>query len=221
MKKASDIRTRILSGTAIALASVLTLFTPAAVFPQTADCVAAVVNDRPVTLVDLKIAVRFGFVVALPGAGSLPAALDELVDRKLVIDLARDIVPLEEADVAAAMKELAARMGPEELTKGLGEFGLEESDLKPYIEEGLLYKRIISSRFGQASPVTLSEIEAYYKDVYTPAQKKSGIEPVPMVQALGAIEAEIQEKKNTARIGDWIRNLKAQADIRINRGCLE
>ena len=204
---------------AAAIALALLLQTP--VLAQTVDCVVAVVNGRAITLVDLKIAKRFGLFPAPAESGPSSAILDELIGRKLVISLAREQAPIEGADIDAAMKELSMRMGPDDMAGGLKEFGLEEADLRPYVEEALLYEKIIAARFGQAAPVTLGEIEAYYRDEYSPAQKLAGKEPSPMVQALSLIEARLHDQKKKAAIEAWTKSLKTQADIRINKGCLE
>jgi hypothetical protein len=42
-----------------------------------------------------------------------------------------------------------------------------------------------------------------------------------MVQVLDRIESFIQERKREKLVADWIGNLKAQADIRVHRDCLE
>jgi hypothetical protein len=42
-----------------------------------------------------------------------------------------------------------------------------------------------------------------------------------MIQVLDRIEALIQDEKREEQIAAWIGNLKAQADIRINRDCLK
>jgi hypothetical protein len=42
-----------------------------------------------------------------------------------------------------------------------------------------------------------------------------------MIQVLDRIEARIQERKREEQIAAWIGNLKAKADIRINRNCLK
>jgi len=93
--------------------------------------------------------------------------------------------------------------------------------LRPYVEEKLIFRKVIASRFNQSVPVTLKEIEAYYQDVYVPDQKREGTVPAPMIQILDRIEARIQERKREEQIAAWIGNLKAQADIRINRDCLK
>lgn len=202
---------------AFALAIVLRL----PVRAQTVDCIVAVVNGRPITLVDLRIAQRFGFYARPDRDGSLKTILEEFIGRRLVIVLAREQTPVDAAAIDAGLEEVSARMGPEAMAAGLKEFGMERADLRTCIEEGLLYDSIIASRFGQTSPVTLDEIEAYYRDVYAIAEKQAGREPAPMVQALGLIEALLQGRKKAEGIEAWTKNLRAQAEIRINEDCLE
>lgn len=188
---------------------------------QVEDCVAAVVNGKAVTLVDVRIAQRFGLHAGDPGETSRSAVLDRLVEQKLVLDLARGAAAPGDEEIAAAADESARRMGPGEWAKALAEFGLGDQDLRPFLEETVHYRRTIAVRFSQAVPVTIKEIESYYNDVYVPAEKRAGAEPAPMVQVLDRIESLIQEGKRDKLVADWIGNLKAQADVRVNRDCLE
>ena len=195
-------------------------FVPAA-GSQVEDCVAAVVNTRVITRIDLRIAGRFGLNSDDAGIESLERLLDRLVEQKLVVDLAREQAAPGGEEIAAAVNALSLTLGPEGFRKGLEEFGLEEVDLRPYVEEKLIFQKVIASRFNQSAPVTLKEIEAYYQDVYVPDQKREGTVPAPMIQVLDRIEARIQERKREEQIAAWIGNLKAKADIRINRDCLK
>lgn len=188
---------------------------------QVEDCVAAVVNTRVITRIDLRIAGRFGLYSGDVADGSLERLLDRLVEQKLVVDLAREQAAPGGEEIAAAVNALALTLGPEGFRKGLEEFGIEEVDLRPYIEERVIFRKVIASRFSQSAPVTLKEIEAYYQDVYVPDRKREGTVPAPMIQVLDRIEARIQERKQQEQIAAWIGNLKAQADIRINRDCLK
>lgn len=187
---------------------------------QVEDCIAAVVNTRVITRIDLRIAGRFKLYSDDAGDGSLERLLDRLVEQKLVVDLARQQAAPGNEEIAAAMNALALTLGPEDFRKGLEEFGLEEVDLRSFVEEILIFRSIIASRFSQSAPVTLKEIETYYQDVYIPAQKREGAVPAPMIQVLDRIEAWIQAQKRGEQIVAWIGNLKAQADIRINKDCL-
>ena len=112
-------------------------------------------------------------------------------------------------------------MGPEAWRRNLEEFGLDEKDLKPYLEESLLFRKILEARFSQVFSVTIREIEDHYQNVYVPESKNAGTEPLPLVQVLDRIESRIQNDKKQKQIADWIANLKRQADIRIHEGFLK
>lgn len=187
---------------------------------QTVDGIAAVVNGKAVTLVDLKIAVRF----ALAGAGdppSLEEALGQIIERGLVIDFAGGRIAAGADEVEAALREISSGMGPEAWRRSLEEFGMEEKDLKPYIEENILFRKILDARFSQVFPVTIPEIEDHYRNVYVPESRAAGAEPLPLVQVLDRIESRLQNEKKKQQIADWIANLKRQADIRIHENVLK
>lgn len=188
---------------------------------QVEDCVAAVVNGKAVTLVDVRIAQRFGLHAGDPEETSMSAVLDRLVEQKLVLDLAGGTAGPSEEEIAAVADESARRMGSGEWAKALAEFGLGDRDLRPFLVETVHYRRTIAVRFSQAVPVTIKEIESYYDDVYVPAEKGAGAEPAPMVQVLDRIESLIQERMRGKLVADWIGNLKAKADVRVNKDCLE
>jgi hypothetical protein len=188
---------------------------------QVEDCIAAVVNKRIITRIDLRIAERFRLYSGDEGEGSLERLRDRLVLQKLVVDMAREQASPGSGEIAAAVDALVQALGPEGFQRGLEEFGLEEIDLRPYVEEMLIFRNVIASRFSQSAPVTLQEIEAYYQNVFVPSEEKGGTVPPPVIQVLDRIEALIQEQKRQEQVSTWIGNLKTQADIRINRDCLQ
>jgi hypothetical protein len=185
------------------------------------DCVAAVVNGMAVTLVDVRIALRFGLHAGDPGEVSRSAVLDRLIEQKLVLDLARGAAAPGEEEIASAGEEAARRLGPEAWARALAEFGIGDADLRPFLEETVGYRKAIAARFSRAAPVTIKEIESYYGDIYVPDRRRAGEEPAPLVQVLDRIESLIQERQREKLVAEWIWNLKAQADVRILRDCLE
>ncbi len=188
---------------------------------QVEDCVAAVVNGRAVTLVDVRIAQRFGLHAGDPGETSRSAVLDRLIEQKLVFDLTRGPSAPTGEEIAAAADEAARRLGPDAWARALAEFGIAEADLRPFVEETVGYRKAVAARFSQAAPVTIKEIETYYRDVYVPDRRTAGEEPAPMVQVVDRIESRIQERKRDELVANWIGNLKSQADVRVNRDCLD
>ncbi len=188
---------------------------------QTEDCVAAVVNGKAITLVDVRIAQRFGLHAGDAAETSLAAVLDRLIEQKLVFDLARGPAAPTAEEIAAAADEAARRMSPDAWARALAEFGIGDADLRPLLEESVGSRKAIAARFSQAAPVTIKEIETYYRDVYVPDRRAAGEELAPMVQVLDRLESSIQAQKRNKLVADWIGNLKAQADIRISPDCLE
>jgi len=187
---------------------------------QVEDCVVASVNTRIVTLVDLKIVQRFRLGTPA-GETTLPAIRDEFVKRALVVEMARGQALPTKEEIESGVKDIALALGPEGYRAALDSFGLAEEDLAPYVEDQILFRKVVAARFGRSLPITIREIEAYYNDVFVPSRKREGREPPPMIQVLDRIESMIQEEKRAGQIEAWIENLKAEADIRINRDCLE
>jgi len=187
---------------------------------QVEDCVAASVNARIITLVDLKIVERFRLGTR-EGETTLSGILDGFIKRTLVVEMARGQALPTKEEIESGVRDIALALGAEGFRAALEAFGLAEADLALYVEEQILFRKIVAARFGRSLPITIREIEAYYNDVFVPSMKRGGSEPPPMIQVLDRIESMIQEEKRAGQIEVWIENLKAEADIRINRDCLE
>jgi hypothetical protein len=187
------------------------------------DCVAAVVNGRPITLVDVRIADVFGLVDAGPSPAPEArrrAILERLIDRKVVIDLTQERAPVDQEKVAQEIGRLLSRLGRDAAKDRLASFGLAAEDLRPYIEEAVLRETIVTGRFVNAATVSLQEIETYYAGTFVPAQTKLGRTPPLMIDVLDSLEAEIKAVKIESQIALWIKNLRQQADIDIRPDCL-
>jgi hypothetical protein len=190
---------------------------------EVVDCLAAIVDGRPITLADVRIAEAFGLVDA--GTSSAPearrrAVLERLIDRKVLIDLARERAPVDPEKVAQELGRLLTRLGRDEAKARLASFGLDVEDLRPYLEEGVLSETIVASRFVHGAAVSLQEIETYYDETYVPAQTKLGRPIPPLIDVLDSLEAEIKAAKVESLVALWIKNLRQQASIEIRPDCL-
>jgi len=191
---------------------------------QTADCLAAEVNGKAITLSDLRIIMAFGLEETEPGSPDplTPAqVLDRLIDRKVVLELAQENLPARAEEADAFLESLVRSLGREAAAERLADFGLEWSDLRAYIEEKIAFEKIISMRFSQAAVVSLKEMEGYYAGTYLPAQQKLDKPARPMMQVLGEIEQKIRAEKTMSRVKDWIDGLKKQAEIWVHAECLK
>jgi hypothetical protein len=191
---------------------------------QTVDCLVAVVNGQAVTLTDLQVAQEFG----LFEAGSKPASgdprlavLEALIDRTVVLDAAREPVTVGSPDIEAALAAVKKAMGEAAFQAGLKKFGLREADLRPYLESRIRFEKVIATRFSATTPVSRGDVEKYYRDVYTAAQKARGLAPSPLADVRDGIESQLRAASRAEKIAEWVRSLRAQARIRINQDCLK
>jgi len=202
----------------------VTLLAAAAGLAQTVDCLVAVVNGEIITLLDVQVTAEFGLGQTKAfEAGKDPKldALDALIDRKVVLDLAREARGVEANELAAAVDDLRRGLGEDVFAAKLGTFGFVARDLEPYLADRILYERALTTRFSQTIPVAVTEAERYYRDIYSPEQTRLGLEAEPFERVAELIESRIRDERRTQQIGEWVRDLRRRADIRLKKGCLQ
>jgi hypothetical protein len=185
---------------------------------------AGTVRSQTVTLLDLEIAREFGlFDPVLEGAGGDPrlAVLEALIGQKAVTGMAREALPSGQDDLDLALGSLREKLSPAAFAGKLRKFGLREADLRPYLEERLRYDRIVAARFPATLPVSRGDVEKYYRDVYVPGQKAKGLAPDSLETALPAIETAVRDKARARKVAEWVRTIREQAEVRINKDCLK
>lgn len=199
-----------------------TLLAAALLPAQTVNCLVAVVDGGIITLLDVQVAVEFGLGYAA-GEGEDPRlrALDALIDRRIVLDLAREARGLTGEELDAAIDGLGRELGEAAFAAKLGKFGLRAGDLAPYLEERILFERALAVRFSQSIPVTMTEVERHYRDIYVPEQGRLGLAVEPLERVSGAIESRIRDERLARQTADWVRDLRGRADIQIRKDCLK
>jgi len=191
---------------------------------QMVNAIVAVVNGEIITLLDVQVTAEFGLSAAgAAGEGTDPrqAALETLIDRKVVLDLAREVRSADRSEVAAAAAELRRSIGEEAFAGKLAKLGLTAEGLEPYLEERILYVNALATRFSQAVPVSVTEIERYYRDIYVPERTRLGLAVEPLERAGAGIETKIREERRTQQMDDWVRDLRKRADIQVKKDRLK
>lgn len=191
---------------------------------ETVNCIVAVVGTRVISLTDVKLAEAFGvFDVGEEADASKRRRLilEKLIDQKVVVDLARENIPVGADKVEKAWTALLDMIGRDEAKRRLEAFGAGPVDLLPFLEEKLLAEAVIEIRFSRGAPVSLKEIEVYYAETYAPARKAAGLAVPPLIEVVDAVESEIQRGKMAERAAQWVKNLRGQAEIEIRPDCLK
>lgn len=191
---------------------------------ETVDRIVALVNEKVITLTDMKIAEAFNFYdEELEGfnGNSRSFILEKLINQKLVIQLSSERVSVEKEKLDMALNMIIEKMGIDNVERKMAEFGLGWEDLREYVWEKILYQTIISQRFSRVIIISLKEIEDYYHQVYIPRQKEKGAEPEPMIEILDEIESILRQERIKEQVDEWIGNLKKNANIQVKREALE
>ncbi|MGB8959292.1 MAG: hypothetical protein WCC00_09840 [Candidatus Aminicenantales bacterium] len=191
---------------------------------QTVNCVVAVVNGEMITLLDVEVAAEFG-LGQNPAVENMTdprlAALDVLIDRKIVLDLAREVRGVNKDELAEAVADLKQSVGEQAFSAKLAKFGLTAKDLEPYLESRILYDRALALRFSQSIPVSVTEVERHYRDIYVPEQARRGVAAEPIDRVAGAIQVTIRDERRAQQTAGWVRDLRKNADIQIKKDCLK
>lgn len=182
------------------------------------DRIVAIVNDEVITLIDIKIVEAFGLSDGNEGEQKRDGRrfiLDNLINQKLVIQLASEGVTVDEEEIESYLSGIIQDIDPDLAEKELIRYGLDWDDLKPYLRDKLLYQKILSNRFELGVIVSIEEIERYYEQVYVPARREKDLEPQPMIEVLDQIEVYIKRDKVKGQVEDWVNNLRREANIQI------
>jgi len=202
----------------------ITLLAAAAGLAQTVNCIVAVVNGEIITRLDVEVTAGFGLGYKGPVATERDprlAALDALIDRKVVLDLTRQPGEAGRDEVAGALADLRREMGEDAFAAKLRTFGLVEKHIEPYLAERILFDKALALRFSATIPVSLTEVERYYRETYVPEQTDRGLAAEPIDKVAGQIESRMRNERRTKQMSDWIRDLRLRADIQLRKDCLK
>lgn len=207
---------------AAVLAGLLVLGIAPSAAAEEVNCIAAVVNGRPVTKLDVLVVAEFGLYEGRGGDSreALDEALQRLVERRLALEAARESAMYGAAETADALAALRAELGAAAFEGKLKRLGLSQDALLPYLAEKLQFERVVASRFGRAVTVSRADAERYYRETYVPGQRRAGLEPEPLEKAEAGIIAVLEKAELQRRVGEWLARIREQAEVRLNRDCL-
>ncbi len=189
------------------------------------DRIAVVVNRRPITMGEWEQQERFEALTnsgPWNGVQRSHAALDRLIDRALVLDQMQQ-AGVARADATSTAAHLATFRTQLKLENDdawratLKRYGLLEADLADIIAEQTDVLRFMELRFRPAVHVAPEDVRRYYRETYLPEfsrTAKSGAKAPPLEQVQQQILAVLAEQRMNDLFSAWLKNLRAQANIR-------
>jgi hypothetical protein len=177
---------------------------------QLIDRVMARIGTTAITWSDVRAAVGLGLVEAKTPDD--PAALNQVIDRQLMLIEVTRFPPAEPSAVAIAeraeaMKKRAGTALPELMTST----GLDEMRLHDLARDTLRIQAYIMQRFGSTAIVGEDDARRYYDDHHEQFTRNG------MLLPFEDVEADARRLTSAARLQDsitqWVRDLRMRAEV--------
>jgi hypothetical protein len=189
------------------LASTMTIVSVALSGQQLLDRIVARVNGIAITLTDVSAAVALG-IADLPES----AAIQQLVDRQLVLSEVARFVPPEPAAAAveAEVGSLTTRAGAH-LREIMVSTGIDEAGIREIARENLRIQAYLNQRFGANVQLTEEEVARYYR--IHPEEFTRGGMLLPFTEAEPVARERASAERRALTVSQWMRDLRARAEI--------
>jgi hypothetical protein len=184
-------------GTLIVGAVLLAVGAPSA-SAEIIDRILATVAGQLITKSDVDASRALGLIDPRPAEGQTPdqAALKALIDRVLMLNEVRRVVPREPTTAAidARLAEIRSRFPtPGAMQQALAANGIDESVLRVYAEDDLTLAAYLDERFSGAAQPTEQEVQ----------------------QAGEANRQKLAEERRRVLVTAWIDELRRRSDINV------
>jgi hypothetical protein len=182
---------------------------------EVVDRVAVRVEDDVITESEIR---ELGAFQQLAEGKSKPRSelIQELLDQWIVRGEAATakFPPPTAADVdrsfAAFLKQFPSQ---EDFEKHCAEAGLSDAAVRRILEQQLYLSRFIDYRFRAAAQVDAAQIEAYYRDEFSPQMKARG-DPVPALDDVAdTIREVLVQRAISARAAQWLDDTRSHLRI--------
>jgi len=192
---------------------------------QEIDRIAVVVNRHPITMGEWEQQERLEALSNSEpwnGVQHSRAALDRLIDRALILEQMRQagVARADATSTAAQLDSFRTQIklaNENEWRTALKRYGLLEADVADIIAEQTDVLRFMEQRFRPAVHVAPEDVRRYYRETYLPElarTAKAGSRPPAMEQVQQQIVAVLAEQRMNDLFTAWLKNLRAQANIR-------
>lgn len=184
---------------------------------EVVDRIAAIVGTEAVTVSEidgqLRIAAMLNRSAVPEGAEARREALDQLVDRRLILadPSAAPFLVDESRGVETQMREFRHQtfLGGRDFEAALAHYGLTEGELRDFVNESLVFEGYVFFRFRSGQAVSASDLEAYYREVYAPLRQAAGRPVEPLEEVAGTISETLLEARANRMLEERLEQLRS------------
>jgi hypothetical protein len=171
---------------------------------QLLDRIVARVNGTAITFTDMNAAIALGIV-------SSSSAIDQLIDRQLVLAEVARFLPPEPPPSAVAVEagSLTTNAGAK-LAEVMASTGVDEARIREMARENLRIQAYLNQRFG-AAQLTEEEVAQYYR--IHPEEFTRGGTLMPFTEAEPLARERAAAERRATTVANWMRDLRTRAEI--------
>jgi hypothetical protein len=181
---------------------------------QILDRVVARVDGNPITLSDVRAAIRLGIVEPAEGVDPMLFGLRQLIERRLVLaEVARFAPPdPDPTTLSGQVSALKARVGSAaDLAALERSTGYGEQQIRDVARDNLRIQAYLNQRFGASVQPSDEEVGQYYRTHLDEFTKDGRV--IPFVEAEPAARQKAAAERRRAVIFQWMRELHQRADV--------
>jgi hypothetical protein len=181
---------------------------------QILDRVLARVGNDAITLSDVQAAIALGIVDRPEGVDPILFALQQLIERRLVLaEVARFAPP--EPDLVTLngqVTALKARVGSAaDLATLEKSTGVGEAQIREIARDNLRIQAYLNQRFGSSVQVSDEDVAQYYRTHLE--QFRVNGELLPFEAAEPSARQKAAAERRSAIVFQWMRELRQRADV--------
>lgn len=180
------------------------------------DRILAVVDTQIITLSDARAALKFALVPEDVAVDPIAAALQRLIDRRLMLAEVDRYAPPEPAPAAvdAAMAAIERRYKDTlEMEIALNQSAMSREDLRRYVRDGLRLEAYFQQRFSTVVQPSEDDILRYYRDHAGEFTVAGKLQPLDTVR--DPVRTGVIREQREGFVRQWVEGLRRRGSVQV------
>jgi hypothetical protein len=198
-----------------AVALILTGAVPAAA-AEIIDRILAIADAQIITLSDVRAALKFGLVPEDVTTDPIGAALQRLIDRRLMLAEVERYAPPEPSEPAVnASVAVIERRYKDALAFeiALNQSALTREELRRQLRDTLRIESYLQQRFSSAAQVSEDDVLRYYREHSADFTREGRLPPFEDVRDIA--RTRVLENQRAAFVRQWVEGLRRRGPVQV------